>query len=301
MRINHHGAEMPYPMVALKGRLRLSGFSDLDTDRTIMELRHHFLTSRGVPTQQDLVQTCRELIQSSDKNILDDFDTLTEYDRLRRSTDIQPVVVVLEGASATGKSMLALDLITNLAATRIITTDTVRQILRGLHSREQYPELYCHTYQAHVHKQSGPEDLHAVIRGFLAQCELILPIVKTSVHGVLQEGTEAIVEGVHMVPSDFQGLGTGILEVLINPQWDVHRTMFLAKYTASGLKTVSEDIKDREREFEATRLIQDFMLKRATETAVETITLVDFDEAAKGLRALVVNHIRRLVETTEDK
>lgn len=301
MRINHHGATMPYPLVALKGRLRLSGLSDLDADKTIMELKRHFSSSSEIPNQEDLVKTCRQLIQSSGTNILEDFDTLTEYDTLRKSTDIKPFVVVLEGASATGKSMLALDLIANLAATRIISTDTVRQILRGMHTPKQHPELYCHTYQAHVHRQSGPKDLHPVIRGFLAQCELITPTIKTSVQRVLEEGADAIVEGVHIVPGDFKDSETGILEVLVNPQEEVHKAMFLAKHSTSGLKTVSGNIEDREREFEATRLIQDFMLKRAIEMSVDTITLVDYEEAAKELKVLVMDYIRRIIETTEDK
>jgi 2-phosphoglycerate kinase len=292
---------MPYPLVALKGRLRLSGLSDLDADNIILELKKRFSSSGEVPNQEDLVKTCRQLIQSSATRILEDFDTLTEYDTLRRSTDIQAFVVVLEGASATGKSMLTLDVIANLAATRIISTDTVRQILRGMHTSEQHPELYCHTYQAHVHRQSGPEDLHPVVRGFLAQCELITPTIKTSLQRVIAEGAEAIVEGVHMVPGDFQDLGTDILEVLINPQEIVHRAMFLAKHGTSGLKTVSDDIEDRRREFEATRLIQEFMLKRATEMAVDTITLLDYEEAAEELRALVMNYVRRIVRTAEDK
>ncbi|UCH04993.1 MAG: hypothetical protein JSW05_02205 [Candidatus Thorarchaeota archaeon] len=301
MRINHHGAEMPYPMAALKGKLRLSGLSVLDADKTIMELERHFSSSGEIPTHEVLVETCRQLIESSGTTIIQNFDTLVRYDTLRRSTYIQPIVVVLEGASATGKSMLALDLIANLAATRIISTDTVRQILRGLHTPDQHPELYCHTYQAHVHRQSGSKDLPPMVRGFLAQCELIRPTVIKSVRRVLEEGADAIVEGVHMVPGDFQDLGTGVLEVLVNPQHDVHKTMFLAKYSASGLKTVSDDIEDRQREFEATRLIQEFMLKRATDTAVDAITLVDYEEAAKRLRVLVMNHIHRMVETTEDK
>ncbi|MFX0044638.1 MAG: hypothetical protein ACFE8Z_02200 [Candidatus Hermodarchaeota archaeon] len=301
MRINHHGAEMPYPMTALKGRLRLSGLSVLEANKTMMELERHFSSSGEIPTHEVLVETCRQLIESSGANIIENFDTLAQYDTLRRSTDIQPIVVVLEGASATGKSMLALDLIANLAATRIISTDTVRQILRGLHTPEQHPELYCHTYQAHEHRQSGPKDLPSMVRGFLAQCELIRPTVTESVRRVLEEGADAIVEGVHMVPGDFQDLGAGVLEVLVNPRSDLHKTMFLAKYGTSGLKTVSDDIEDREREFEATRLIQEFMLKCATDNDVDTITLVDYEEAAKGLRVLAMDHIRRMVETTEDK
>ncbi|MFX1415333.1 MAG: hypothetical protein ACFFC0_00915 [Promethearchaeota archaeon] len=301
MRINHHGAEMPYPMTALRGRLRLSGLSDLDADTIMVELKRHFSSSSETPSYEVLVNTCRHFIDSSSKVILEAFDTLTQYDSLRRNTDTQPIVVVLEGASATGKSMLAVDLIANLAATRIISTDTVRQILRGLHTPEQHPELFCHTYQAYLHKQSGPEDLDPMIRGFLAQCELITPTIKESVHRVLEEGAEAIVEGVHMVPGSFQDLGNGVLEVLVNPQQDVHKAMFLAKHSTSGLKTVSDDVEDREREFEAARLIQDFMLERATETSVDTVTLIDYEEAATNLRLLVMDHIRRMIDTIEDK
>ncbi|MHA2379092.1 MAG: hypothetical protein ACXADS_07435 [Candidatus Thorarchaeota archaeon] len=292
---------MPYPLAPLKGRLRLSGLSDLDAENTVLDLKRHFTASGKTPTEDELVTVCRELIPSADKNILRNFDTFTQYDILRKDTEIQPLILVLEGASATGKSMLALDLITNLAATRIISTDTVRQVLRVIHTPDQHPELHCHTYQAHLHRQSGPEELDPVVRGFLAQCELISPTIKASVDRVLQEGAEAIVEGVHIVPGDFQGIGTGILEVFVNPEEELHRTMFLAKHSTTGLKTVTGDIQVRENEFNATRRIQDFMLDCAIERSVNIVALDDYDGAVKELNRLVMGAIRRLVDTTEDK
>ena len=125
------------------------------------------------------------------ETFLADYDLLTKYEALRRTSKaIPPLILVFEGASATGKSMLALDFIVYLSITRIISTDTVRQVLRGIHSKEDHPELHCHTYQAHKYRQVGPEELNPMIRGYLAQCELIEPVIRDAVDRLAQEGAE---------------------------------------------------------------------------------------------------------------
>ncbi|MFW9800707.1 MAG: hypothetical protein ACFFD9_09740, partial [Candidatus Thorarchaeota archaeon] len=218
MRMKHSGKTIPYPTTALKGRLRLAGLSRLDAESVVAELRSQFSDDDEIPTYHDIITACRELVRLKDTTLLDDFDLLEQYNSLRRrGTDTQPLVLALEGASATGKSMLALDLIVNLAVTRIISTDTIRQVIRAGHSPDEHPELYTHTYQAHIHRQAGPEDLHPVVRGYIAQCEHIMPAVNQAVERVLREGAEAIVEGVHITPGSLQGLGAGVVEVLINP------------------------------------------------------------------------------------
>lgn len=302
MRMKYRGKTIPYPLTALKGRLRLSGLSRLDAESAIAELQKRFSDNDEIPAYDDLISACRKSVRSMNAALLDDFDLLERFNSLRRKgTDTQPLVLVLEGASATGKSMLALDLIVNLAVTRIISTDTIRQVIRTGHSPDEYPELYTHTYQAHIHKQTGPEDLHPVVRGYIAQCEHIMPAVNQAVERVLNEGAEAIVEGVHITPGSLQGLGAGVVEVLINPPAEVHRIMFLAKCSTSGLKTVSDDIQVRHNEFEGTRLIQDYMLKCAAKESVEIVTLVDYEGAIAELNRIVMRTIRQLIATAENK
>jgi len=193
-------------MIILRGRLRLSGLSYLEIEQLIEELETTIEDRKLVPSQDELVEECRTLLSRTPKGkaAMGAFDLLTRYETIRRTTsEAPPLVLVIEGASATGKSMLAVEMIACLGATRTINTDTVRQVLRSVYDKSEHPELFCHTYQAFKHRMSGPEEYSNALRGFIAQCELITPHVVRAVERIIEEGTVAVVEGVHLVPGTF--------------------------------------------------------------------------------------------------
>jgi 2-phosphoglycerate kinase len=267
-----------------------------DVERIIANAAHG-LRKRDTVTEDDLVQACRSKIPAKDLAMLHSFDVLTEYERLRREgIGPPPVILALEGASGTGKSLLALNMIFNMAATRIISTDTVRQVLRDFRPKETNPELHCHTYQAHAHRQSGPEKLNPVLRGYLAQCELICPQVQKMVQRVVAEGADTVVEGVHILPGDLHDICPSVLEVLVNPEPKVHKEMFITKHLTGKLRTVSENESDRLNEFRAARLIQDYMVECVFKSETEIVGFTDYRQAEDDICQLVVAKIESLVE-----
>lgn len=295
MKIDFDGNQIPYPLAVLRGRLHLAGVSRPMTESIFQDLNERQFDSSRLPIEEELISHIRDKIP---KELVANFDILTEYDRLRRtSLDTPPVVIVLEGASASGKSMLALDVISLLSATRIISTDTIRQILRGLHSEEEHPELFCHTYQAYKCRQSGPRELDPILRGFHAQCELMESAIRSTIQRVLDEGTEAIVEGVHILPGSLQILGPSVIEILINPDSASHHAMFLAKHSTSGLKTVSADAIIRDTEYRAARMIQEYMVELAKSSNIKVISLTDFKEAGALIRTIIFDAIKELVKS----
>jgi 2-phosphoglycerate kinase len=296
LNIDVEGHKIPYPWVVIRGQLRLSGVNPWDVERIVANAVHG-LRKRDTVTEDDLVQACRSKIPAKDLAILHSFDVLTEYERLRRERiGPPPVVLALEGASGTGKSLLALTMIFNMAATRIISTDTIRQVLRDFRPKETNPELHCHTYQAYAHRQSGPENLNAVLRGYLAQCELICPQVQKMVQRVVAEGADTVVEGVHILPGDLHNICPSVLEVLVNPAPKVHKEMFITKHLTGKLRTVSENESDRLKEFRAARLIQDYMVECVFKSETEIVGFTDYRQAEDAICQLVVAKIESLVE-----
>ncbi len=296
MRLRLQDEEVPFPLFTIKGRLRLSGLND----QAISEVMHNpaVFTCK---TEEALLKYVRESLNSYEPTVGTNFETLTKYEESRAgSAELPAIVVVLEGASATGKSLIALELMRDLIATRFISTDSVRQVLRGIMSKEEHPEIFCHTYQAHVHQQAGPSDLDPVLRGFLAQCEIITPHIVTMTENIIAEGTIAVVEGVHILPGALQSLSSGVIEVLINPDAETHKAMFAGKHSIGKLRTVSEDITIRDREFEATRAIQEYMLESAKKATVPVISLTDYDEARISISALIVSVVENLIVSIEE-
>ncbi|MFW9956317.1 MAG: hypothetical protein ACFFD3_17375 [Candidatus Thorarchaeota archaeon] len=269
---------MPYPSHLLIGKLNICGLSYQDAGRIVAETRMRF--SRIVPTEYELHQYIGRIIPESNRSAQEKFKTIVEYERARREEEnTPPLIVILEGSSATGKSMLSLPIIAGMGTTRILSTDSVRQVLRSIYSSEDYPELFCHTYQAHKFALEGPEHLEPTVRGFIAQVQRMTGTIKMTIGRYLSEGAEAVVEGVHILPGSLQHLGPGILELLVHPSSALHREMFMSKHVAGGLKSVSAQFAIREKEFDAARVIQEFMLSEATRNEVRIIEFVDYASA----------------------
>ncbi len=299
MRLRFRGVDSPFPLSVIRGRLRLSGLPDIQVSDIVQDVVSK-LSSTVNPTEETLLNLVRNSLESCNNSIRDTFETLTKYEEMRRvSHEMPPIIVVLEGASANGKSIIALELVHDLVATRFISSDTVRQVLRSTLNEEEYPELYCHTYQAHLHRQTGPEDLDPVVRGYLAQCEIITPQITNMTERILSEGASGVVEGVHIIPGELQKLSPGVIEVLIHPNDETHKTMFLNKHITGKLRTVSEDIETREREYEGTRAIQRYMMKLSQDANLSIVEMNNFDEATTAISKIIVATIRKLVAEYE--
>ncbi|MGY5876655.1 MAG: hypothetical protein RTU30_12985 [Candidatus Thorarchaeota archaeon] len=300
MRVRNEDGVVPYPLAILRGRLRLSGCTVAVASVILHNVIQNLSPVEGHPLEEELVRKVRQdLVNFDDGRGLRTyrFDVLTEYESLRRSNpDIQPVVLVIEGASATGKSMVVLELMAILGVTRFVSTDSIRQILRATSSEQEQPELFCHTYQAHKHRQSGPENLSPVVRGFIAQYELLEPSLKETTSRIVDEGAEAIIEGVHLIPGMFNELSESITEIVLNPDSETHRAMFTSKSSAAGLKSVSDKHEVRLREFEATREIQDYLVSKAQENSVLVMNLIDYDQAVEAICDHIFQRVKELIE-----
>jgi len=292
MRIKIQDQEIPFPLTTLRGRLLLCGLSDIASAQILSDLKE-----RHPITEDNLFTFVSDVLEIEPPKILSNFETLNTYEKLRGTSEkIPPLILTLEGASATGKSMLAMDFVHYMTSTRFISTDTIRQVLRSIYTREDYPELFCHTYQAHTRRQVGDSSLDPVIRGYLAQCELIAPSVIEIVKRVYSEGASSIVEGVHLEPGSINRIGIGSLEVLINPNEGTHRSMFMTKHAAGKLRTVSKDVSVREDEFLLTRKIQEYMITKAKYAKVPIIDLHSYETARAKISNLVLNKVEEIID-----
>jgi len=292
MKVRIQGQEIPYPLNTVSGRLKLCGLSDTATYQILNDIKQTKQIS-----EEEIFKYIKDALSREPKIILRSFELINNYEQLRgTSNTVPPLILALEGASATGKSMLAIDFVHYLSITRFISTDTVRQVLRGIYTKEDYPELYCHTYQAYTRRQAGDKDLDPVLRGYIAQCEVISPPVIEMVNRIYLEGASAIVEGVHLEPNSINPIGSGVLEILVNPDRNTHKSMFLTKYIAGKLRTVSKDASIREEEFLSTRKIQEYMISKAMKNGVAIIDLESYENASSLISTLIINKVEQIIK-----
>lgn len=291
LRIKVEGYPTLYPEIAIRGRLRLSGLSRKRTE-TIMEQILRNLPEDEYISEGRLFEMLRDGLTAETKRR---FDTITRYHEMRREIpEIPPLFVALEGASGTGKSILALELASILVITRIIGTDTIRQLMRQQTDKNQHPELFCHTYQAHKYKQVGPSSLDKIIRGYLAQCSIMRTEITGLIQRIITEGAFGLVEGVHIIPGQLKKISSSIIEVFIDPEKEIHGQMFISKGVTEKLRTVDKESTKREREFLATRKIHDYMKEQAKENNVPIVNFTDFEKATQELVNLLYERIETI-------
>ncbi len=199
----------------------------------------------------------------------------------------RPIVLLLGGVTGTGKSYLASEIAYRLGIPRVVSTDSVRQVMRAVVSRELMPTLHASTFNAweallepgEVRPAHPGQDL--LIAGFREQIAQVSVGLRAVVERSIQEGTSVVVEGVHAAPGylDADAFGGALVVPLLVtvPDEAEHRRHFETRdaQTSSG-RPVSRYL----RYFEEIRVLHDYLLTLAQRTGVPTLHARSLDEAA---------------------
>jgi 2-phosphoglycerate kinase len=110
---------------------------------------------------------------------------------------VNPLVIVIGGATGTGKSTVATEAAHRLGITRLTSTDTIRQTMRAFFSREFMPSVHYSSFEAGAAVPDADDPLTA---GFIEQSRNVLVGVRASIDRALEERWSIILEGVHLVP-----------------------------------------------------------------------------------------------------
>lgn len=123
-----------------------------------------------------------------------DFKIACEVISKRRS-----VIVLLGGASGTGKSTLSSLLASRLGISSMLSTDSIRHILRNVIPRDQLPVLFCSTYEAGKFINSeGLTEKQACIQGYMEQCNKVYEYLVKVIEYYHNCGNSIVIEGVHL-------------------------------------------------------------------------------------------------------
>src|ERR1051326_4764126 len=99
------------------------------------------------------------------------------------------VIVLIGGATGTGKSTVATEVAHRLGINRVTSTDVVRQTLRAFFAEEYMPCIHRSSFDA------GRGE--SLVDGFVEQSANVLIAVDATIERALQEGWSMVLEGVH--------------------------------------------------------------------------------------------------------
>jgi len=242
---------------------------------------------------QDRQATTLERLEEVAVQTLGAEDGTTAMQSLRRYRDLYeldvPIILLVGGATGTGKSSVATDVAYRLGITRVTSTDFVRQTMRAFFSTEFMPAIHHSSFEA-GRATAGDEDdgNQAVLDGFLEQTREVLVGVRAAIDRALEEGWSIVLEGVHLVPGMLpkQIEGAMVVEcVLAIDDAEAHASHFWIRATDSEGVRPYEKYLDA---FEDIRLIQTYILGRARKHGVRVIENGNIEEAIGEVMELVL-------------
>ncbi len=205
---------------------------------------------------------------------------------LRRLAGLQsldrPIVLLVGGATGTGKSTVATETAHRLGITRVTSTDFIRQTIRAYFPPSEMPSVHVSSFEA-----GGDDGL--TVDGFLDQTRRVLVGVSAAVERALTEGWSMAIEGVHLVPGLVPTSIEGALlvhAVLHVASVEEHRSHFVVRDVATGGSRTLEKYLDG---FAEIRLLQEVIVDRARQEGVPVIDSTSLDAATGELLDLVLS------------
>jgi 2-phosphoglycerate kinase len=291
------GDEVPFSKGLMARALVVTG---LDPERAYLIARRadRDLTERGaVSLDLDrLGELAAELI--GDEEAARTVRRLRRIDALQRLDE--PLLLLVGGATGTGKSTIATEAAHRLGITRVTSTDFIRQTMRTFFSKEFMPSVHYSSFEAQLALTRAEEEESgdAAILGFLDQTRNVLVGVDAALERAATERWSTVLEGVHLVPGmvDVAYPGAFVVQCVIAIEDEnLHRSHFWVRdHATEGLRPLEKYLDS----LPQIREIQDYLIERARRHDVPVIYNDSLDRAIGDVLDLVLRRADQLVAVT---
>ncbi len=162
-----------------------------------------------------------------------------------------------------------------LGITKVIGTDSIREIMRSTISKTIVPSIYKSTYNAwEVYGDLLPYKA-SVLHGYDVQVQKVSYGINAMIDRALREKESLIVEGVHILPGYFKNHKNTFEYIIDIPDQKIHRFRFYRRESLTSLRPAARYLKY----FVEIRDIRDFIVRKAKEKNVALINNYDVQEA----------------------
>jgi 2-phosphoglycerate kinase len=221
-------------------------------------------------------------------------DTIVRFRKWQNLTRLaQPLVILVGGTTGVGKSTLATQIAHRLGITRVVSTDTVRQVMRAFFAPDLMPEIQYSSFEAGAGVRIPLPDWSDIDEaGFIEQARSIAVGVNAVVDRAITEGQRTIIEGVHIVPGFLDRSRWGdavVVEVLVAiREAERHRSHFYVReWETDGIRPLRRYLQG----FAKIRKVQDYLLTQAEKQGVTVLENTNIDQAVKALMADVLDAV----------
>jgi 2-phosphoglycerate kinase len=285
------GGDEPYSKGLMARALMRVGVSAVRAYEVARRIEQDMLSRKQDSIAIDRVEELAE-------DVLGESEGEAAVRRMRRYSELAeldlPVIVLIGGATGTGKSTVATEVAYRLGVTRVTSTDFVRQTLRAFFSPEFMPSIHHSSFEAgRALRSAEVEEVDPLLHGFLDQTRNVLVGVNAAIERSLAEGWSTVLEGVHLVPGMTAPIADALVVqcVLAIQSEDAHASHFWIRDVASeGARSLDKYLDH----LGDIRYLQDYIVERAEREEVPVIWNKDREGATSAVLELVLTAAERL-------
>ena len=253
------------------------------------EVRSELLAEeRYVVEEEEVMARVRAKLQTTDALIVNRLD---KWRVLRESTE--PVVVLIGGATGVGTSTLAADVARRLNIQSVIGTDAIREVLRRAISPELLPILHKSSYSIKAEDIRVPvAEEERVLYGYRAQASQVSVGVEAIVERGLKEGTNLVVEGVHLAPEillhRYQDHPNVCSMVVYLSDENMHRDRFQVRALGTSMRRPAAEYIEN---FMKIRQIHDYITESALRVGVQAVENLAIEATSDAAVEIVASRV----------
>jgi 2-phosphoglycerate kinase len=288
------GRETPFSRGILAQTLAQAGAKAELAHRIASEVRAELLAEqRFLVEEEEVLARVRAKLQVTDALAV---SLLDKWRVLRESTE--PIVVLVGGSTGVGTSTLAADIARRLNIQSVIGTDHIREVLRRAISPDLLPVLHRSSFEIRPEDIRVPVDgEEMVLFGYRAQAAQVSVGVEAIVERGLKEGTNLIIEGVHLAPeiilNRFRDHPNVCSLVVYLSDEEVHRSRFHLRALGTSMRRPAEEYIAHFREI---RKIHDYILDSARRAGVYAVENLSIESTSDAAVAFVANRVYGIAE-----
>lgn len=270
---------LPYSKGIMSSTIMATGLSPKQAYETAKKIQDILLeTGRTAISLDELHFVVHQLLKSEvGENFARRYAELLAIKKLKR-----PLILLMGGTTGVGKSTIAVEAAHRLGITRVVSTDSIREVMRTILSKDLMPTLYESTYLAYRGLRFPyPSLADPLIVGFREQVSVVAVGVQAVIDRSVREAAHLLVEGIHVVPGyvkiDIPAEKAVVVPIIITAEDSIqHKSHFYIRdMETSGMRSVGK----YQKYFENIRRIGEYIEELADEYSFAKISGLNIDTA----------------------
>ncbi|MDN5320863.1 MAG: 2-phosphoglycerate kinase [Thermococcaceae archaeon] len=203
-----------------------------------------------------------------------------------------PMIILLGGATGVGKSTLATELAFRLGIRTILGTDTVREVMRKIISKDLLPSIHTSSFLAWKELRNLPKDVDPLLYGFENQVRYVTVGINAVVERSYREGFNTIIEGIHLVPGYVSLNDRSFMYLITVKNLEALEARFYerARYSLRPAEYYVKNIDNIMR-------IQEYLIEKAKEYGIPIIENIELEQSINSIMNNLMEEIpKRLKE-----